>query len=130
MAAALHGYTETVRLLLDAGADLEARNVYGFTPLLYAAGNGHTEAVRLLLDAGAAVDARDEGGRTPLRLSAYWGHTETTHLLLDAGATLAPADRAFLQEKIDGGDDEAHRGLAAVDAWQAEQGTKARGEQV
>lgn len=55
MAAAFAGRTEAAKTLLAAGADVNARWVYG-TPLSYAASRGQTETARLLLDKGAKVD--------------------------------------------------------------------------
>jgi ankyrin repeat protein len=51
------GHTETVKLLLDAGADV---HVAKDQALRWASGNGHTEVVKALLDAGANVRARDK----------------------------------------------------------------------
>ena len=51
--ASLNGHTETVKLLLDAGAAVDTQDVYGTTPLVFASEEGHTEIVKLLLDAGA-----------------------------------------------------------------------------
>ena len=50
--ASAYGHTETVKLLLDAGADL---HIFDGCALLYASVNGHHETVKLLLDAGADV---------------------------------------------------------------------------
>ncbi len=51
---------DVARVLLDAGADIDARNLYGRTPLHSAAAHGERgrEIARLLIDRGAAVDAR------------------------------------------------------------------------
>ena len=73
-------------MLLDAGADANARDRYGDTPLHRALGKGHVEVVRALLDAGADVNARDDFGDTPLRLAAGKGHVEVARALQDAGA--------------------------------------------
>ena len=52
-----HGRTICVRLLIDAGADLEAKNRDGVTPIVTAAttdrGGNRAEIARILLDAGA-----------------------------------------------------------------------------
>jgi ankyrin repeat protein len=61
-----------VRLLIDAGADIEARNVHGATPLLVALTNvrdSEGDAVRILLDAGADPDAANDAGVSPRSLA-------------------------------------------------------------
>ena len=74
---------EGVRAALDAGADLEARNKYGETPLMYAAqSNESPEVVQALLDAGADATGKNGEGKTALDLiqdnealkgtKAYW----------------------------------------------------------
>ncbi len=47
------GHTETVRLLIDAGADFETKDKSGNTPLMIAKSKGYQEIVKLLADAGA-----------------------------------------------------------------------------
>ncbi len=53
MDAAGHGHINTVQALLDAGADVNAKQKYGGTALKYAIAQGHTEIVELLKQAGA-----------------------------------------------------------------------------
>ncbi len=55
-----------VHLLLNAGADLDARDRWGRPALAYAAAYGHPVALRALLAAGADPDAADVAGVTPL----------------------------------------------------------------
>jgi ankyrin repeat protein len=45
-----------MKLLIDNGADINARNNYGCTPLTYAANNNNTEIMKLLVDNGVLVD--------------------------------------------------------------------------
>lgn len=62
---------EIVTRCLKAGADVNARNEYGCTPLHYAAEKVLDPAViEALLDAGADVNAQDKGGYTPLHSAA------------------------------------------------------------
>ncbi len=62
---AAEGSVEDVRAALQAGAELEARDEYGRTPLMHAARHNENPAVvRVLLDAGADGAARDSLGRT------------------------------------------------------------------
>lgn len=57
---AAYGYTEGIKLLLQAGADINMNSPAhgGATPLMLAAKNNHTECARLLVDAGADVFQR------------------------------------------------------------------------
>jgi ankyrin repeat protein/mono/diheme cytochrome c family protein len=83
--AAGFGSLETMTWLLERGADVNAKNRLGSTPLHWAI---HDEAkVRLLLSRGAAVNARQLEGRTPLYLAASLGNGHATlRLLLERGA--------------------------------------------
>ena len=64
LAAAQYGDTARVRKLLEAGANLEAKDKDGRTPLILAAGSGRAETVRALLEKGDNPSARDNAGRT------------------------------------------------------------------
>ncbi len=88
MYAALYADNAAVRLLLDAGADANARNDAGATALMWAADD--LEKTRLLLDRGAGVNTRSEDGRTPVLIaSGIVGNTAVLQLLLDRGADLS-----------------------------------------
>jgi ankyrin repeat protein len=64
--AAREGNTEVARLLLAAGANLEATEANGIGPLLMALVNNQLETAYLLLEHGAKVNVEDYWGRTPL----------------------------------------------------------------
>ena len=53
---------DIVRLLLEAGADVNARNIFNSTALHHACGNGDAGIARLLLEHGAAPDVRNHKG--------------------------------------------------------------------
>ena len=76
----------TVRVLLDEGADANARDADGTTALHVAARLGATETAELLIDAGAGIDATTRYGVTPLALAAASGSPELVTHLLSAGA--------------------------------------------
>ena len=85
------GDTAQLRRLIDAGADCNARNADGATPLMLAAHSGSLDLVQALIAAGADVNARDERGWGALMKSAYnpdvdRGFAEVTAALIDAGA--------------------------------------------
>lgn len=84
--SALRGDTNSVKTLLDKGADVNARDMDGNTALDWAAGEGHVEIVKLLLDRGADVNVKDKMlGFTPLMTATRSGHTEIVKLLLNRG---------------------------------------------
>ena len=84
--AAENGQTEKVKTLLEAGANVNAKNNYGVTALMSAVGKGQTETVQALLDAGADVNDKTEMGVTVLMVAVMNGHTEIAELLKQAGA--------------------------------------------
>ena len=90
--AALFGFTDIAKMLLDAGADVNSADPTGGRALLNAAGNGHIDVCKLLLDAGARVDAANDDGATALHFAAGYGRLDICQLLLAAGADLHALD--------------------------------------
>jgi len=78
--------TELVKILLDAGASVKAKNDNGDTPLDAAADRGDLEIAQMLIAHGADVNAKITGGTTPLMKAAGNGHVDIIKLLLDHGA--------------------------------------------
>jgi len=72
-------------LLRDAGANLEAVDADGHTPLHYAADVTSTKIVSLLVEAGVNVNAVDSDGYTALHIAAL-GSADCVEVLLAAGA--------------------------------------------
>jgi ankyrin repeat protein len=70
---AVWGDADAVRLLLDAGANINDRLEDGYTPLHHAASQGHLDVVRLLCERGAAADIEDDDGQTPLGIAKLLG---------------------------------------------------------
>jgi len=87
MAAASRDHTGTIKALLNAGADIDAKGAKdGKTALI-----GNPDAVEVLLQRGSDVNARDNDGRTALSL-AKWSRAKRARkdrikeILLAAGA--------------------------------------------
>jgi len=72
-------------LLLDRGADVNAANNRGFTPLMQAAIGGHPQVVRLPLDRGANVKLANAQGQTAEDIAHQYGHDEAAKLIEEAG---------------------------------------------
>ena len=79
--AATNGPATSVRLLLAAGADMNATDNAGYTALIVAAAHGHAEIVRLLLAAGADTEATNRDGNTASILAERNGHSEIVRLI-------------------------------------------------
>jgi len=81
--AAEHGHVEPMRLLLEAGAEIDTPSK---TPLHAAVESGHLEAVRFLVQNGAQKDVLDDFGCTPLGLAVSSGHVDIARFLVEEGA--------------------------------------------
>ncbi len=101
-------HAAAARLLIAAGAPIEARDKRGRTPLHLAAFSGLVSVAAELLARGARPDPRDKGGHTPLHIAAAQGRVGVAALLLRAGASLSARDKK--------GDTPLHR-AAAADQW-------------
>ncbi|SVB74620.1 uncharacterized protein METZ01_LOCUS227474 [marine metagenome] len=84
--AAKAGNIEAVKQHLAAGADVNAKNEGGLTPLHPAAYEGHMEIVELLIAKGADVNTKDVDGLTSLHFAASNGHKDVVELLIAEGA--------------------------------------------
>jgi ankyrin repeat protein len=86
--AAFSGDVATTRLLLDTGAQIEARarNRFMNTPLQVALLPGHFAAAQLLLERGADALVRQNDGFAPIHEAALLGRRDLVDLLLDNGA--------------------------------------------
>ena len=74
--AAAGSHVGVARLLVAAGADVNAVQPHGYRPLHAAAQNGNAELTELLLAAGADQATRTDDGKTPADLAAAAGHEE------------------------------------------------------
>lgn len=74
-------------LLIEAGADVNAKDTNGSTPLIWAAQKcGLQELVKALVEAGADVNAKAAGGATPLMMAETYNCSENIAILKNAGA--------------------------------------------
>jgi ankyrin repeat protein len=112
MWAAAEGHADAMKVLIEAGADVNARSSIiawerqrteeprdkwlppgGLTPLLFAARDGKVESARVLLDAGADVNVVDPDRHTALILALMNGHFDVAGALVQAGADVNMEDK-------------------------------------
>ena len=100
--AAHNGHLNSVKILLQYGADIEDRGtleiedqvIEGCTPLWAAAAFGRLDVVKLLIEQNADVDGRTSTDSTPLRAAVYGGHLDNMRCLVESGADVnARTDR-------------------------------------
>jgi ankyrin repeat protein len=111
--AAKNGDLQTLRSLISQATDVNVRDQYGWTPLLWAAMNGNTEMVRVLLVSGANPNTRNKYQWTPLMWAAGQGYGEIVRSLLSFGARINAQDRngwTAMMWAVDGN----HREVVAI----------------
>ena len=84
--AVLAGDVVKVKALIEEGADVNAKNENGWSPLHWAVMLEHKEIVELLIAHGADVNAKNKWGWTPLHMAALFCRTEIAKFLLSHGA--------------------------------------------
>ncbi|CAK85722.1 unnamed protein product (macronuclear) [Paramecium tetraurelia] len=89
--AAIHlacfgGHVETVKALLQFGAQINQPGQYRMTPLIIASAYGHYDLVKYLIDQGAKVISKDKFGRSACVMAARNGNVKILSLLLYHGA--------------------------------------------
>lgn len=94
--AALEGCAPIVKFLLDAGCDIDTKNIDKDTPLIDAVENGHLEVVKLLLEAGANPRTVNAEGDEPYDLvpSDSEDYAEIRRVLAEAKANPRPNRRS------------------------------------
>ena len=91
MTAVFNGDTEEVRVLIEEGSDLEAKDADGYTALYYTTFSGENEIAQVLLEAGADPNAQDDYSNV-LVSAIYSENYELASMLYDYGADPALKD--------------------------------------
>ncbi|KAJ5173233.1 hypothetical protein N7492_005826 [Penicillium capsulatum] len=92
MVSSYFGQESIVRLHLEQGCDIHARNEDGMTPLAIAADRRHESILKLLLEHGSDVNSKGKWGWTPLERAAESGNEAIAKLLLEYGANVDSMD--------------------------------------
>ena len=99
--AAFSGNIETIHLLLQAGASLNAKDDDGRTPISWAAEKGHTKVVNLFLGKTPdAVNILDSTSQGPLHWAAKNGEVDVVKLLIEKGADVNQTDSEYQQTPV------------------------------
>ena len=72
-----------IALLLEADAQIDAQDIYGQTPLIYASANGKEAAVRELLKGNPNLDLKNKFGKTALDYAREKNYQSIVNLLVD-----------------------------------------------
>lgn len=82
------GNVALIKKAIAAGADVNAKDPGGRTPLMLAAGSEYfsSETVQLLIDSGADLNAKSRAGETALDFARRAGQARVADLLMKAGA--------------------------------------------
>ena len=73
---------DVLQVLIDAGADIDAQSIVGYSSLHYACESGELDVVKMLVRAGAGVRATDDEGFTCLHFAVCHGHTDIVRYLV------------------------------------------------
>lgn len=109
------GSTVAVQAFVARGADVDARDASGLTPLMITAGRGHLGCARVLIDAGCDLSALDGHSRDAVVFARAAGFPEVADLIMEARAA-ASRDAGVTPGTV--GSD-----VFGEVAWGAEEGT-------
>jgi ankyrin repeat protein len=92
LGAATTGDAAKVKQAIAKGADVNATDERGWTPLILASRIGGVDAVKFLIEKGAKVNVKDNAGMTPLMHASAFGHSAAVKLLIERGADVSMKD--------------------------------------
>ncbi len=96
MWAVKHGFIETVKILIERGANIHTTaegSWKGYTALMLAVLEGHTNIVRVLIDRGANVNTTNDKDESTLMWATAKGYLDIVEILMEHGADLDARDR-------------------------------------
>lgn len=91
--ASTSGSVDVVKILLNAGADVNLENMQGNTALHSAARFGHADIVSVLIESGADNSSENSLGWTPLMRASRYGQAECVQILINAGSNKGHQDK-------------------------------------
>ncbi len=118
--AASRGDLSEVDACLEKGADVNARDQYGYSALNEASREGHLEVVKRLVEAGADIENTGGADITPLMSAAFAGQFDAVEFLLAQGAEVRNDLLSNVQLKVNILKENAEAGMVhpeAVEGW-------------
>ncbi|KAL5010629.1 hypothetical protein ScPMuIL_012934 [Solemya velum] len=91
--AALNGYVDVCKLLIEYHCDMDAQDILGFTPLHRAVSKGDLEVMSVLLIEGCDVDLQDKHGNAALHEGAWSGFSQSLELLVKHNCNVLISNR-------------------------------------
>jgi ankyrin repeat protein len=91
LTAAYAGHQPIVQLLCDKGANLEAKDENGFTPLMAACSNGFLVVCRYLVKKGVNVNAVTKDGNSAITIASNGDFKSVVRLLFESGCNIPQA---------------------------------------
>jgi ankyrin repeat protein len=82
-----NGIATTAKLLIENGANIEAKDFFGCTPLHISASNNHSDVTSVLIKAGANIFAKDSYNNTPLHLAIKSNNNAVLKILISHYST-------------------------------------------
>lgn len=84
--ASKNGHTDIVKILIEKGARVNAKNAYGITALMLALDKDYTDIIKLLIDNNADINIKAIDGTTTLMMASSKGNIDIVNLLIQKGA--------------------------------------------
>jgi hypothetical protein len=91
-----YGYTDIVKILIEAKANVDLKDVNDQTALMKASDKGRVDIVKILISVNADVNIKDIRGQTALIMASQNGHAEVVKLLVGAKADINAKDNEGL----------------------------------
>ncbi|XP_060603682.1 transcription initiation factor TFIID subunit 1-like isoform X2 [Ruditapes philippinarum] len=92
--AALNGFTDVTKFLLEKGCEINVQDASGYTALHRAASQGHIEVITALVERGCDVNTQDEHGNAAIHEAAWNGFSKTLELLVKFNVNVSIVNKA------------------------------------
>jgi ankyrin repeat protein len=98
--ASKNGNLDELNKLIRSGVNVNERDLFGYTALIWAARKGHSACIHMLVEAGADVNMKNKYDNTSLMLAALYDRNACISVLIEAGADICSLDNRRLNKII------------------------------